>query len=58
MRRGAPASAARFAAAFYDALAEVPASEALARAQRALLATPETRNPFNWASYVLNGVGP
>jgi CHAT domain-containing protein len=50
-------SAANLASSFYEGLARLSPVEALARAQRELLSNPDTRAPFFWAAYVLNGAG-
>jgi len=49
--------AAEFAARFYRHLSAVPAAEALALAQRDMLAEPRWRAPYYWAGYVLSGDG-
>jgi len=49
--------AAEFAAHFYQHFSTVPAAEALALAQRALLAGSRYRAPYYWAGYVLSGEG-
>lgn len=49
--------AAEFAARFYRHFPGVPAAEALALAQRDMLAEPKWRAPYYWAGYVLSGDG-
>lgn len=47
--------AAAFATAFYQELASRNPAEALARAQRSMIAAPEYTSPFYWAAYTLSG---
>ncbi len=49
--------AGEFAAHFYRELRVLRSSEALAAAQRRLIADPRFRSPFFWASYRLSGDG-
>jgi CHAT domain-containing protein len=49
--------AAVFAGAFYARVAERSPTEALARAQRAMLAEPEHSSPYYWAAYIVTGDG-
>jgi CHAT domain-containing protein len=51
------AGAAAFAEAFYGALADGYPSEALARAQRAMIRHPAYGAPYYWAAYRLSGSG-
>lgn len=48
-------AAAVFAGHFYAALRTMPAPEALATAQRAMLADPITNRPYLWAAYQVQG---
>ena len=49
--------AAEFATRFYRHFPAVPAAEALARAQRDMLASSRWRAPYYWAGYLINGEG-
>ena len=49
--------AAAFAGAFYRLLHDRSPPDALAGAQRLLLANPKFANPYYWGSYLLNGSG-
>ena len=49
--------AAVFAQRFYEHLRNAPPAEALAAAQREMLADPRYRAPYYWAAYSLSGVG-
>jgi CHAT domain-containing protein len=49
--------AAAFAREFYGALASRPPAEALAEAQRKMVAQGRYRAPFYWAAYRLDGTG-
>jgi CHAT domain-containing protein len=51
-------AAARLASRFYYHLGSVAAPEALARAQRDLLADPRFSRPFHWAGHVVIGAPP
>jgi CHAT domain-containing protein len=51
-------AAAAFAERFYDALREMPAPEALADAQRAMLHHPRYHAVFDWAAYQVSGGDP
>ena len=55
--RVADESAADFAAHFYAALPPLGAADALAQAQRRMLADPRYRAPYFWASYQVSGSG-
>ena len=46
-----------FAAAFYRALASRRPADALATAQREMIADPAYRSPFYWAAYMISGDG-
>jgi CHAT domain-containing protein len=50
-------SASLFARYFYEELPDVIPSEALSRAQRAMISHPEFGSPYYWAGYRLNGTG-
>ncbi|MEE8560913.1 MAG: CHAT domain-containing tetratricopeptide repeat protein [Gemmatimonadota bacterium] len=50
-------SASLFARHFYEELQDVIPSEALSRAQRAMISHPEFGSPYYWAGYRLNGAG-
>ena len=50
-------SAAVFARRFYEHLRDRPPVDALAAAQREMLADPRYRAPYYWAAYSLSGVG-
>jgi CHAT domain-containing protein len=50
-------SASLFARYFYEELRDVIPSEALSRAQRAMISHPEFGSPYYWAGYRLNGTG-
>jgi len=49
--------AAVFAQRFYEHLRNAPPEEALAAAQREMLADPRYRAPYYWAAYSLSGAG-
>ncbi|HEY9506230.1 MAG TPA: CHAT domain-containing tetratricopeptide repeat protein [Gemmatimonadales bacterium] len=49
--------AAEFATRFYRHFPAVPAAEALALAQRDMLAGSRWRSPYHWAGYVVSGEG-
>lgn len=49
--------AAVFASAFYREAADRSPTEALARAQRAMIADPEHARPYYWAAYFVTGDG-
>jgi len=49
--------AAEFAAGFYQHFPSAPSAEALALAQREMLADSRWRAPYYWAGYVLSGEG-
>jgi CHAT domain-containing protein len=49
--------AADFASRFYASLRDGAAPEALANAQRAMLADPRYRSPYYWAAYQTSGSG-
>ena len=49
--------AAEFATSFYRHVPAVPAAEALALAQRDMLAGSRWRSPYYWAGYVVSGEG-
>ena len=49
--------AAEFATRFYRHFPAVPAAEALALAQRDMLAGSRWRSPYYWAGYVVSGEG-
>ncbi len=51
------AAAGDFAARFYGKLRTVAVPEALADAQRAMLADPRYRSPYYWAAYEVSGGG-
>ncbi len=51
------AGAAQFAEAFYGTLADVGPAEALARAQREMIADSRYGHPYYWAAYRLAGIG-
>ena len=53
--RIADAGGAQLAQRFYEAHRSLPAPEALARAQRAMIADPRLRNPYLWAAYQVTG---
>ena len=55
--RVADESAAEFAEYFYDGLGSLQAVDALAAAQRRMLADPRYRAPYFWASYQMSGDG-
>ena len=55
--RVADESAAEFAGHFYDGLRTLGAAEALAAAQRRMLADPRYQAPYFWASYQVSGDG-
>ena len=50
-------AAAELAGAFYSSLARLDAAEALANAQRALIAVEEYGAPYYWAAYQVAGMG-
>lgn len=50
-------SAGVVARTFYEALRGAPPADALARAQRLMIASSDYSNPFYWASYRLTGSG-
>jgi CHAT domain-containing protein len=49
--------AATLASQFYQALRESPVPEALARAQRSMIADSRYRSPYYWAAYETSGSG-
>ncbi len=49
--------AAEFASRFYSARQTLGAPEAVARAQREMIADPRWRSPYLWAAYEVNGGG-
>lgn len=49
--------AAEFASRFYEALRSSTPTDALARAQRALIHDPRFRAPYYWAAYSVSGAG-
>jgi len=55
--RVADESAAEFAGHFYDGLRTLGAAEALAAAQRRMLADARYQAPYFWASYQVSGDG-
>ena len=55
--RVADESSADFAAHFYAALPSLGAADALAQAQRRMLADPRYQAPYYWASYQVSGSG-
>ncbi len=51
------AGASHFAARFYEAARRMPPAEALAEAQRSMIADSRYSDPFYWAAYDLSGSG-
>jgi CHAT domain-containing protein len=51
------AAAAQFADRFYTALQGQSAADALAEAQRGMIAGPQLRSPYLWAAYQISGSG-
>ena len=51
------AAAAEFAIRFYEVLKSSSAADALATAQREMIADPRLRNPYLWAAYQVSGTG-